>query len=141
MTDGTPADTRHGTQSIDRAAQLLAEVVNASEPVPFRRLCTATELPKSTISRLMLALERHQLVRRDTAGRFIPGSMLTRVADAKLSALRELAEGWRGLSDPDAPGNLPQVLSVYARCAGDMAEILGKETAVAASPGPGLPGP
>jgi IclR family transcriptional regulator, acetate operon repressor len=77
--------SQYGTQAVERAARLLAVVVDAGEPVGFARLYAATGLPKSTVSRLMLALERGQLVRRDECGRFVPGEMFTSYA-AKAAA-------------------------------------------------------
>jgi IclR family acetate operon transcriptional repressor len=76
-----------GTQAVDRAAQLLREVVRCGDPVTFTELTAATGLAKSTTSRLLMALERGGLVRRDSSGRFRPGEMFVRYA-------------WRG--GPDA---------------------------------------
>ena len=70
----------NGTQAIDRAAMLLAQVVHGSEPVSFTELTAACGLAKSTTSRLLMALERHQLVRRDSDGRFWPGELFVRYA-------------------------------------------------------------
>jgi len=70
----------NGTQAIDRAAMLLAQVVHGSEPVSFTELIAACGLAKSTTSRLLMALERHQLVRRDSDGRFWPGELFVRYA-------------------------------------------------------------
>jgi IclR family transcriptional regulator, acetate operon repressor len=70
----------NGTQAVDRAARLLAEVVQTRGPVTFTELTTATGLAKSTTSRLMLALERNSLVRRDDHGRFLPGEMFVSFA-------------------------------------------------------------
>ncbi len=70
----------NGTQAIDRAAMLLAQVVHGSEPVSFTELTAACGLAKSTTSRLLTALERHQLVRRDGDGRFWPGELFVRYA-------------------------------------------------------------
>src|SRR6266851_1492652 len=47
-----------GTQAVDRAAQLLREVVRCGDPVTFTELTAATGLAKSTTSRLLMALER-----------------------------------------------------------------------------------
>jgi IclR family acetate operon transcriptional repressor len=69
-----------GTQAVDRAALLLAEVVHAHEPVTFTELTSVTGLAKSTTSRLLLALERNHLVRRDDHGRFLPGEMFVSFA-------------------------------------------------------------
>jgi DNA-binding IclR family transcriptional regulator len=65
----------NGTQAVDRAARLLSEVVHATDPVTFTELTAMTGLAKSTTSRLLLALERNHLVRRDDHGRFLPGEM------------------------------------------------------------------
>jgi IclR family transcriptional regulator, acetate operon repressor len=70
----------NGTQAVDRAAQLLTQVVHGAEPVTFTELAAASGLAKSTTSRLLMALERHQLVRRDSGGRFWPGELFIRYA-------------------------------------------------------------
>jgi IclR family acetate operon transcriptional repressor len=69
-----------GTQAVDRAARLLTEVVHAADPMTFTGLSAATGLAKSTTSRLLLALERNGLVRRDDHGRFLPGEMFVSFA-------------------------------------------------------------
>jgi IclR family transcriptional regulator, acetate operon repressor len=69
-----------GTQAVDRAAQLLKEVVHGPDPVTFTELTAATGLAKSTTSRLLMALERGGLVRRDAHGHFQPGDMFVRYA-------------------------------------------------------------
>lgn len=71
---------QHGTQAVDRAARLLTEVVHAPDPMTFTGLSAATGLAKSTTSRLLLALERNGLVRRDDHGRFLPGEMFVSFA-------------------------------------------------------------
>src|ERR1700733_6349438 len=76
----------NGTQAVDRAARLLSEVVHAPDPVTFTELTAVTGLAKSTTSRLLLALERNHLVRRDDHGRFLPGEMFVSFA-------------WRGGAD------------------------------------------
>lgn len=69
-----------GTQAVDRAARLLTEVVHAPAPVSFTELAGRAGLAKSTTSRLLLALERGGLIRRDDAGRFLPGEVFVRYA-------------------------------------------------------------
>ena len=76
----------NGTQAVDRAARLLSEVVHAADPVTFTEFAAVTGLAKSTTSRLLLALERNHLVRRDDHGRFLPGEMFVSFA-------------WRGGAD------------------------------------------
>ena len=70
-----------GTQSIDRAAQLLVHVVETAEPPTVGELSERSGLPKSTTSRLVAALERQGLVQRD-AGRGVltPGPVLSAYA-------------------------------------------------------------
>jgi DNA-binding IclR family transcriptional regulator len=71
--------TTPGTQSIDRAAQLLVQVVENDEPTSVGSLAETTGLPKSTTSRLLRALERQGLVQRDGArGSLSPGPVLLR---------------------------------------------------------------
>jgi DNA-binding IclR family transcriptional regulator len=65
---------------VDRAARLLTEIVHAPSPVTFTELAAASGLAKSTTSRLLLALERNGLIRRDTHGRFQPGEVFVRYA-------------------------------------------------------------
>src|SRR6201989_2128083 len=90
MSSGTPAPARtetpaamsnqSGTQAVDRAARLLSEVVHSADPMTFTGLSGATGLAKSHTSRLLLALERNGLVRRDDHGRFLPGEMFVSFA-------------------------------------------------------------
>jgi IclR family transcriptional regulator, acetate operon repressor len=77
-----------GTQAVDRAAQLLVQVARCREPVTFTELIAASGLAKSTTSRLLTALERNGLVRRDVAGRFSPGEVFVSYA-------------WRGGAEAD----------------------------------------
>lgn len=72
--------TPTGTQAVDRAARLLTEIVDSSEPLTFSELAATSGLAKSTTSRLLFALERHGLVRRETAGGYRPGDVFVRYA-------------------------------------------------------------
>jgi IclR family acetate operon transcriptional repressor len=96
-------DTPTGTQSIDRAAQLLVRVVESPQPLAVGELADSTGLPKSTTSRLLGALERQGLLQRvDGRGRLRPGPVLLRFAqrdvpetnlvDLSAPALRRLAD-------------------------------------------------
>jgi DNA-binding IclR family transcriptional regulator len=70
-----------GTQSIERAAQLLVHVVESAEPPTVGELALATGLPKSTTSRLVGALERQGLLQRETErGSLRAGPVLLRFA-------------------------------------------------------------
>ena len=62
-----------GSQAVDRAAMLLALVVESGEPRTFTSLVEEAGLAKSTTSRLLHALERGRLVQRDRSGSFRPG--------------------------------------------------------------------
>jgi IclR family transcriptional regulator, acetate operon repressor len=70
----------NGTQAVDRAAQLLLQVVHRPGPVTFTELTTASGLAKSTTSRLLMALERNGLVQRDRQGGFRPGEVFVSYA-------------------------------------------------------------
>jgi IclR family transcriptional regulator, acetate operon repressor len=70
----------NGTQAVERAARLLIQVTRHRDPVTFTELTEASGLAKSTASRLLTALERSGLVRRDPAGRFAPGEVLVSYA-------------------------------------------------------------
>ena len=82
-----------GAQAIDRAAQLLVRVVEASRPPSVGELAERAGLPKSTTSRLVSALERQGLVQRlGERGRLTPGPVLLRYASRDASStLVELA--------------------------------------------------
>ena len=80
--------SQSGTQAIDRAARLLTHVLRGDESVTFTELAEASGLAKSTTSRLLTALQRHRLVRRDDEGRFWPGELFVRYA-------------WRGTASAD----------------------------------------
>lgn len=75
LSESTPIAPQTGTQAVDRAAELLALVVEAAVPRSFTALVEQTGLAKSTVSRLLQALERHRLVQRDRGGTFRPGAV------------------------------------------------------------------
>jgi IclR family transcriptional regulator, acetate operon repressor len=92
-----------GSQAVDRAAQLLVRVVESARPLGVGELAGASELPKSTTSRLLAALERQGLLQRDGdrtpvrpgpvllrfAQRTEPDVTLVELADEHLDALAE----------------------------------------------------
>ena len=82
-----------GTQSIERAAQLLVRVVESARAPSIGELSERAGLPKSTTSRLVAALERQGLVQRlGDRGRLRPGPVLLRYAARDTAAtLVELA--------------------------------------------------
>jgi DNA-binding IclR family transcriptional regulator len=70
-----------GSQAIERAAQLLVLVLDQEQPTTLGELARLSDLPKSTASRLVAALERNALVQRDSArGAIRPGPALLRFA-------------------------------------------------------------
>ena len=84
--------TPTGTQSIDRAAQLLVMVVESDDPLSVGELAERADLPKSTVSRLVSALERQALVQREsTRGPLRVGPVLMRMAHRGLTN-RDLVE-------------------------------------------------
>jgi len=91
-----------GTQSIDRAAQLLVRVVESSRPLSVGDLAEGAGLPKSTTSRLVAALERQGLVQRlGERGRLRPGPVLLRYAarDSAATLVELAAPSLRRLAD------------------------------------------
>lgn len=69
-----------GTQSIDRAAELLSLVIHAELPLTYTDLVETTGLARSTVSRLLAALERNALLERTRDGAFRGGAMFTHYA-------------------------------------------------------------
>jgi IclR family transcriptional regulator, acetate operon repressor len=100
----------NGTQAVDRAARLLSEVVHAPDPVTFTELSEVTGLAKSTTSRLLLALERNHLVRRDDHGRFLPGEMFVSFA-------------WRGGADTSLVAIAQPFLDRLGRATGETVNL------------------
>ena len=91
-----------GTQAVDRAALLVSTVVQADEPLSFADLQDACDLPKSTTSRMLTALERAELLERTDDGSYVagglfwlyaarhdPGEDLVRLAGPMLEAVGE----------------------------------------------------
>ncbi len=69
-----------GVGVIDKAATILRALGDG--PLDLAELQAATELPRATAHRLTVALEAHELVRRDLAGRFCLGFELIRLGRA-----------------------------------------------------------
>jgi IclR family transcriptional regulator, acetate operon repressor len=70
-----------GIRSIDRAGEMLACLLDSGEPMSLRDLAEAADLPKSTASRLLTALERHGLVHQaGQRGKLQPGPAILRFA-------------------------------------------------------------
>lgn len=67
--------TSNGTQAVDRAALLVATVVRSDAPIPFVELAEECDLPRSTTSRLLTALERTELLERDGDGGYVAGPL------------------------------------------------------------------
>ncbi len=70
----------NGTQSIDRAAQILSLVVRADDPISYTEVVETTDLARSTVSRLLSALERNGLVERNGEGLYRGGSLFATYA-------------------------------------------------------------
>ena len=69
-----------GTQAVDRATSLLIAILNAPKPPLLSELARELQLPKSTTSRILGALERQGLIRRDRDGAYLGGDVLMRFA-------------------------------------------------------------
>lgn len=75
MASATPTQSATGTQALDRAAQLVTTVVHADEPISFSQITRECDLPKSTASRLLTALERTELLERHDDGGYVAGPL------------------------------------------------------------------
>jgi DNA-binding IclR family transcriptional regulator len=107
-----------GAQSIDRAAALLAHLLENEGPATLADLADATDLPKSSASRFLSTLERHGLVHQaGQRGSFEPGPAIMRfahrgavernlleLAEASLQALSEESGETVNLAVPSAHG-------------------------------------
>jgi IclR family transcriptional regulator, acetate operon repressor len=71
----------NGTQSIDRAAELVSLVVRSEGPISYTELVEKTGLARSTASRLLQALERNGLLERTHDGLFRGGALFTHYAN------------------------------------------------------------
>ena len=106
----TTVNSPTGTQAVDRAAQLLIEVARHRDPVSFAELTAASGLAKSTTSRLLTALERNGLVRRDVTGRFSPGEVFVSYA-------------WRGGAEADLVSVAQPVLTQLGEDTGETVNL------------------
>lgn len=78
---GASASAAAGVRSIDRAGEMLARLLDSDAPMSLRDLAEAADLPKSTASRLLTALERHGLVHQTgERGKLEPGPAILRFA-------------------------------------------------------------
>lgn len=78
-----------GIGVIDKAVSILDSV--AAGPASLAELVERTGLPRATAHRLAVALEVHQLLTRDTEGRFVLGKRLGQLAGAAVDPLIEAA--------------------------------------------------
>ncbi|MCL2393991.1 MAG: IclR family transcriptional regulator [Acidimicrobiaceae bacterium] len=79
-----------GVGVLDKAVAVLDAL--ETRPRSLAELAEATSLPRATAHRLAVALERHQLVGRDEAGRFVLGGRLTTLGRAAGVGGRSLAD-------------------------------------------------
>lgn len=70
----------NGTQSLDRAAELLSLIVRSEEPVTYTTIVDQTGFARSTTSRLLQGLERNGLLERDRDGAFRGGALFAHYA-------------------------------------------------------------
>src|SRR6476646_8631271 len=101
----TEPNAMTGTQSIDRAAQLLVLVVEGDGASSVGELAERSGLPKSTVSRAISALERRGLLQRDGARRGVrPGPVLLDFAEPVLDGLGEASGETVNLAVPTPLG-------------------------------------
>ncbi|MDN5789650.1 MAG: IclR family transcriptional regulator [Micrococcales bacterium] len=78
--DESSGEAPTGSQAVDRAAHLLTLVVRAEVEPTLADLSEQTGFAKSTVSRLVLALERNRLVARSDEGSFTAGELFAMYA-------------------------------------------------------------
>lgn len=88
--DSQSGSSARGAQSIDRAATILTFVVGAADPVSFTEVVGQTGISKSTVSRLLQALERNSLLERVEEGRYRGGPLFASYA-ARFDRIESLA--------------------------------------------------
>jgi DNA-binding IclR family transcriptional regulator len=79
-----------GVGVLDKTVSILDALEGG--PCSLAELAGATGLPRATAHRLAVALESHELVGRDAAGRFVLGARLARLGRSADPAGRSLAE-------------------------------------------------
>src|SRR5215207_1072520 len=84
-------DSVSGVGVLDKAVLILRAL--RDRPADLAQLQQACGLPRATTHRLVIALEKHHLVRRDAQGRFCPGLELVALgrAAAELLGLADVA--------------------------------------------------
>jgi len=75
---------------VNKAVAILSAV--SAEPMGLAELSVATSLPRATVHRLAVALERHRLVARDADGRFELGPRVAELAKSGSTSRRALAQ-------------------------------------------------
>ncbi len=83
------SERRHGVQAIARAGSILRALEAAPEGLGTSDLAAATQLPKSTVHRLVAALSEEDLIAQGSDGRARLGSGIIRLASARREALGE----------------------------------------------------
>lgn len=78
-----------GVQSIARAAAVLRALEGSPEGLGVTELAALTELPKSTVHRIVAALVEEELLARSSAGRIWLGPAIARLGAAAHEALAE----------------------------------------------------
>lgn len=91
MTEKRPDDQRAGVQVIARAAQILRALDAAADGVAPVQLSNQLELPRSTVHRILTALEEEDLVASVATGRYQLGPALLRMGSSRSQDLRNVA--------------------------------------------------
>lgn len=127
-----------GTRAVDRACALVSLVVQAEQPLTSSEIADYAGLARSTTSRLLAALERTELLQRDTQGAYAPGALFAlhaarhdpweetvRVATPFLERLRDLTGETANLGVPHGAGvlHVAQVDSAYLLATRDWTQV------------------
>jgi DNA-binding IclR family transcriptional regulator len=115
----------HRIPAVDRALQALDLLCSGGEPLGIRDLSQRMGVPRSTVYRILNSLEAHGVARRDSVGRYLPGTRLlgwaravprgadlVSLARPTLDALAQAAQATAKLSVLD--GDVALVVAVSA---------------------------
>src|SRR6201998_3859973 len=81
-------DSPYKVQVLDRALAALAILANSASDCSLAELCPALKLHKSTVHRLMMVLEQHRLVVKNTeTGRYRLGLRLYELGSRAIDGL------------------------------------------------------
>lgn len=91
MTDqNVAANERHSVPVIDRMMEILEQIEQHSDGLSITDLTANLAMPRTSIYRVLNTLQRHEIVRRGTNGRYVLGPRLLRLASSLANSTSDL---------------------------------------------------